>query len=275
MADIAVLLLPGMTLNATIFPNSGLPSVEADFTQLQVSPDGGLPAGVTRGMQLYEAELDRLLESSRLWNESPTRILIGHSFGGMLGLSWMLGHGCRGAGRIDAMLLIATSAGPMLHSARLRLGKLGSREWRVGVTHPLRVWNTPFVTRTVKRMMCRGRLDSTKVDFSTLPHPTDAALDRAGWRNTDWRAMRTFRLAMQDFDVRDGLAGIAVPTIVLHGTEDWLFPADVGARLAAALPNAELRTVDGAGHALPVTHGGEVLAALRTLRQRLGPGETR
>lgn len=270
MADTAVLLLPGMTLNATIFPSTGLPSVEADFSQLRVSPDGALPAGVTRGMQLYEAELDRLVQSSRLWNESRSRILVGHSFGGMLGLSWILGHGVRSSGGIDGIVLIATSAGPMLESARLRVAKWGSREWRVGVKHPLRILNAPVVTRTVKRVMCRGRLDSTKVDFSRLRHPTDAALDRAGWRNTDWRAMRTFRLAMQGFDVRDGLPGISVPTIVLHGTEDWLFPVDVGARLAAALPNAELRIIEGAGHALPVTHGGEVLGALRTLRQRLG-----
>jgi pimeloyl-ACP methyl ester carboxylesterase len=270
MADIAVLLLPGMTLNATIFPSTGLPSVEADFTQLRVSPDGALPAGVTRGMQLYEAELDRLVQSSRLWKESRSRILVGHSFGGMLGLSWIIEHGLRGAGDIDGMVLIATSAGPMLDAARFRLAKFGSREWRVAVKRPLGVWNAPFVTRTVKRVMCRGRLDSTRVDFSRLGHPTDAALDRAGWRNTDWRAMRTFRLAMQGFDVRDGLAGISVPTIVLHGTEDWLFPVEVGARLAAALPNAELRIIDGAGHALPVTHGGEVLGALRSLRQRMG-----
>lgn len=261
-----------MTLNATIFPNTGLPSVAADFTQLQVSPDGGLPDGVQRGMQLYEAELDRLVATSGLWNESRPRILIGHSFGGMLGLSWILGHDCRGPGRIDGLLLIATSAGPMLDSARLRLARFGSREWRVGVTRPLRIWNAPVVTRTVKRLMCRGRLDSAKVDFSRLRHPSDAALDRAGWRNTDWRAMRTFRLAMQGFDVRDGLAGIAVPTVVLHGTEDWLFPVEVGARLAEGLPDAELRIVQGAGHGLPVTHGGEVLGALRTLRQRLGAG---
>jgi pimeloyl-ACP methyl ester carboxylesterase len=270
MADIAILLLPGMTLNATIFPNTGLPTVEADFTQLRVSPDGSLPAGVTRGMQLYEAELDRLVESSPLWSESRRRILLGHSFGGMLGLSWLLRHGGRGAAAIDGMLLIATSAGPMLDSARLRVARFGTREWRVGVKRPLRVWNAPVVTRTFKRAMCRGRLASTKVDFSRLRHPTDAALDRAGWRNTDWRAMRTFRLAMQDFDVREGLPGLSVPTIVLQGTEDWLFPVEVGARLAAALPDAELRVIEGAGHGLPVTHGGEVLAALRTLRRRMG-----
>ncbi|MCZ6915289.1 MAG: alpha/beta hydrolase [Gemmatimonadetes bacterium] len=272
MVDIATLLLPGMTLNATIFPSTGLPSVEADFTGLRVSPNGDLPPGVPDGMALYAEKLDRLVESHPVWRSASRRILIGHSFGGMLGLSWLLRHGCRGLAAIDGMVLVATAAGPMLDSARLRLAKFGSLEWRVGVKRPMRVWNTPVVTRAVKRLMCRGGLDSRQVDFSRLRNPSDAALGRAGWRNTDWRAMRTFRIAMQGFDVRDRLAGIPISTIVLHGTEDSVLPVEVGKRLADALPHAELRIVAGAGHGLPVTHGGEVLAAVRTLRRRMEVG---
>jgi len=44
------------------------------------------------------------------------------------------------------------------------------------------------------------------------------------------------------------LAGIAAPTLVLHGAEDLLVPAANGRALAAAIPGAELVELDGAAH---------------------------
>jgi pimeloyl-[acyl-carrier protein] methyl ester esterase len=48
---------------------------------------------------------------------------------------------------------------------------------------------------------------------------------------------------------------------VLHGTRDSLFPLRVASDLAARLPWAELQVVEGAGHALPLTHPDAVLRA--------------
>jgi 3-oxoadipate enol-lactonase len=44
------------------------------------------------------------------------------------------------------------------------------------------------------------------------------------------------------------LAGIAAPTLVLHGAEDLLVPPANGRALAAAIPGAELVELDGAAH---------------------------
>ena len=70
---------------------------------------------------------------------------------------------------------------------------------------------------------------------------------------------------MKGFDVRTRLHEIHVPTIVLHGTADSLFALRTAEKLAAGLPRAELRVVEGAGHGLPLTHGGEVVRAVRDL----------
>ena len=113
--------------------------------------------------------------------------------------------------------------------------------------------------------MTGGSLAAQRVDFRSLANRSDLALDVAGWRNTDWRAMRSYRTAMRGFDVRARLGEIPVPTIVLHGTEDGLFPLSVARDLAGRLPNAELRVVPGAAHGLPLTHGEEVQRALRDL----------
>ncbi|MGY1634135.1 alpha/beta fold hydrolase [Geodermatophilus sp. SYSU D01186] len=49
-----------------------------------------------------------------------------------------------------------------------------------------------------------------------------------------------------------------VPTLVLHGAADPEVPAEEARALLSALPDAELVTLPGAGHMLPLTHGASV-----------------
>ena len=44
------------------------------------------------------------------------------------------------------------------------------------------------------------------------------------------------------------LSAIAVPTLVIHGTADPMFPLEHGQALAEEIPGAELLTLEGAGH---------------------------
>ena len=50
--------------------------------------------------------------------------------------------------------------------------------------------------------------------------------------------------------VRDRLREIEVPTVVIHGTEDPMFPLAHGEALAAAIPSARLVAVEGFGHGI-------------------------
>jgi 3-oxoadipate enol-lactonase len=54
--------------------------------------------------------------------------------------------------------------------------------------------------------------------------------------------------AMQGFDSYDRLPELRIPTLVIHGTEDRLIPAENGRRLAERIPDAELVLLEGAGH---------------------------
>ncbi|KAA1419696.1 alpha/beta fold hydrolase [Nocardioides humilatus] len=56
--------------------------------------------------------------------------------------------------------------------------------------------------------------------------------------------------AAQAHDARDRLAGVATPTLVLHGTVDTVVLREAGERLAALIPGAALELFDGAGHLL-------------------------
>ncbi len=260
------LLLPGMTLNATAFPHLDMPTVTPDFARLAVGRDGSSPELLELRMDFYVALLDDLLQDCEDW-WADTRLVVAHSFGGMLALRWLMLHGSDGLARIDGLVLISTTAGPMYQNLKLRLFRLGGRDVRVRVGAAIRWWNQPCVTRSVKHLIC-GDLDSDPVDFRALTIQSDLELDLAGWRNTDWRAMRSYRLAMDGFDVRASLATVAVPTVVLHGTDDSLFDTGVARELAAGIPRAELRLIAGAGHALPLTHGAEVVRSVRDLLRR-------
>lgn len=54
--------------------------------------------------------------------------------------------------------------------------------------------------------------------------------------------------AIRGHDPLDDLAGLAVPTLVVHGTEDRFLPAGNADLLAKAIPGARLELIEGAGH---------------------------
>jgi pimeloyl-ACP methyl ester carboxylesterase len=63
----------------------------------------------------------------------------------------------------------------------------------------------------------------------------------------------------------DVLAELAVPALVVHGTADALTSAEDARLMADALPRADPRSIDGAGHLLPLEAPDTVTAALRGL----------
>jgi pimeloyl-ACP methyl ester carboxylesterase len=60
----------------------------------------------------------------------------------------------------------------------------------------------------------------------------------------------------------DALDRIAAPTLVVHGTEDPIFPYDHAETLARGIPRATLVTWDGVGHELPPPLVPELTAAI-------------
>jgi pimeloyl-ACP methyl ester carboxylesterase len=64
------------------------------------------------------------------------------------------------------------------------------------------------------------------------------------------------------------LAGVKVPTLVVHGLDDPLVPPENGRRVAAAVPGARLLELEGTGHNIPARHWPAVADAIaQTARQ--------
>ena len=54
--------------------------------------------------------------------------------------------------------------------------------------------------------------------------------------------------------LRPAPASVAVPTLVVHGTDDPLVPMEAGRDIAASVPGAQLMFIEGKGHGH--AHGG-------------------
>ncbi len=52
-------------------------------------------------------------------------------------------------------------------------------------------------------------------------------------------------------DLRERVAGIGIPVLLLHGMEDRIIPCDAANWLYETLPESRLRLFESAGHALP------------------------
>jgi len=75
-------------------------------------------------------------------------------------------------------------------------------------------------------------------------------------------ALRAALALLAATDVRDSVASIAQPALVIAGDRDALTPPEAARWLADALPQATLAPISGAGHAPFISHAEEFLAAI-------------
>ena len=92
---------------------------------------------------------------------------------------------------------------------------------------------------------------------------TRAVLGRVYDRSADMAsASNHFLLDGESEFAHERLSEIEVPVLVIHGTDDPLFPLAHGEELARAIPGARLVVIDGLGHELPPWAWDDVLPAL-------------
>ena len=58
------------------------------------------------------------------------------------------------------------------------------------------------------------------------------------------------------------LSAIKIPTLVIHGRDDPLFPVEGGIDTAEAIQGSELLIIDGMGHGLPPETWGRISDAI-------------
>ena len=88
---------------------------------------------------------------------------------------------------------------------------------------------------------------SVRSDEEQLRRLVETVVDRTVYVASSW----SNHFALAEPKSRGQLGDIDTPTLVLHGTEDPLFPLPHGQALAAAIPGARLVPLDGVGHEIP------------------------
>lgn len=163
----------------------------------------------------------------------------GLSLGGMVG-QWLLAHAAR---RISAAVLISTGAHlPPADTWTERAAAVRA----AGGPEPIADtivgrWFTPDYARA---------------------HPDVVARHRAMVAATPAEGYAGCCEAIAAMDLRDGLPGVTVPTLVIAGADDPSIPPEHGRAIAAAIPGARYEELTPAAHLASVERAAEVSALI-------------
>ena len=80
--------------------------------------------------------------------------------------------------------------------------------------------------------------------------------------------LRHFAAVMASGDRREKLPGVRVPTLVIHGSRDPMFPLRAGRRLAHLIPGATWLPITGMGHDMPAPLWPTLVAAIARHAER-------
>jgi len=193
--------------------------------------------------------------------------VLGHSFGGHVALEYAL----RYPERVSRLVLLDT-AGDARWSQKNAADVLAGRGFSpktVAVARRFfsgRIEPKDFVRASVRLLPAYDHR------FSLLRLAREML--EGGWRMKARPEALTFGgQMMRGWSVMDRLGEIRVPTCVIAGHDDFLFPPESQALLAAGIPNARLRIIERAGHNPQSERPAETLAAVADFLA-MAPSET-
>jgi proline iminopeptidase len=107
------------------------------------------------------------------------------------------------------------------------------------------------------------RLGKAYDPYLTLPQLVRGIMQ--GWRSKLRPEALIFAAPrmLKGWTVMDRLGEITVPTLVMAGRDDFIFPPEHQAELAAGIPNARLRIIERAGHNPQLERPADVFEAIR------------
>jgi 3-oxoadipate enol-lactonase len=202
----------------------------------------GASGGAVSGWAAFADDLAALLDGLRV----PRAVVAGLSMGGQIALELWARHPTRVAG---LLLADTTAAGETAESRAARLGQ-------------------------ARRLLQEG-MDPYAVEMLYLMVAPDAppAVARhvlAMMRSADPAGAAAAQRARADRpDRRADLAAVAVPTVVVAGSEDTFTPVADARLIADRVPGAELVVVDGAAHMPNLERPDAFNAALQQLLSRV------
>jgi proline iminopeptidase len=188
--------------------------------------------------------------------------VLGHSFGGTVALEYAL----RYPGRVSQLILLDTGGDawwPQRNAAEL-LARRGYSPRIVRLVH--RFFNGRVAPSRAQSSMLR--FGAAYFHRRGLPLLWIMARDllHGEWRSVFRGEPLVFagRHLFPGWSVMSRLGEIRAPTLVVAGRDDFLFPPEHQAQLAAGIPGAQLEIVERAGHNPHAEEPAVVMEAVRT-----------
>ena len=184
--------------------------------------------------------------------------VLGHSFGGHVALEYALSY----PGSLSHLVLVDTG-GDSRWSRRNAAERLASRGYSPQKVELVRRWfNGEFPPRQMPLILMRiGSAYYSRPSLSLVTRE----LIRGEWRSKMRPEAMIFagRHLLSGWTVMDQLSEITVPTLVIAGRDDFIFPPEHQRELAAAIPRARLQIIERAGHNPHTEQPAEVMQAVR------------
>ena len=186
--------------------------------------------------------------------------VLGHSFGGHVALEYAL----RYPASLSHLVLLDTG-GEARWARQNAADLLAKRGYSPKKVELIRRWfNGEFAPHEYVPMAMRILIAGV---YSYHPSLWLTAREeiQGGW-HTKFRPQAFIfagRHLLKGWAVMDRLGEITVPTLVMAGSDDFVFPPECQRELAAGIPNARLQIIDRAGHSPHSEQTAEVMAAVR------------
>lgn len=246
-----ILLLHGVTLQSGVWRYQ-LAGLRDRFRVLALDHRGhgrSHPAAGGYGLDRLGADVADVLEALDLRDA----VLVGHSMGGMAVMRFAERHPELLARRVRALVLVATTAEPVLGL------RPAPRRDRVGRTVTTR-GETLGWHRASPLRLGEGDLSyaAARLAFGDRARPEHVELTRRMVTDMDPEALARSLVGLLDNDGLAALAAVPTRSFVVVGSRDALTPPRCSRRIAAALPDAELVVLPGAGHQLMLERPNEL-----------------
>jgi len=189
------------------------------------------------GLDSMQAMADKVLA-----NAPQGFALAGHSMGGRVALEVVR----RAPGRVERLALLDTGYEPVAPGEAERRAVLVDQALKEGIASIAATWGLP--------MLAPANRDN--------PALVQAVVDMVGRMSGPIYAGQT-RALLGRPDATAVLESIACPAMVICGKEDGWSPPERHERMAALIPEAQLRLIDGAGHMAMMEAPEATLAALQ------------
>jgi proline-specific peptidase len=189
--------------------------------------------------------------------------VLGHSFGGQVALEYAL----RYPASLSHLVLVNTG-GEARWSQQNAADLLAKQGYSPRRAELVRRWFNGELTANFLMFMRVGA-----VYHEHLGPWLVRDLIHGAWRSRMRPEALIFagRDLLPGWTVMDRLGEIKVPTLVIAGRDDGVFPPECQRELAAGIPNARLRLVDHAGHSPHAEQTAEVMAAVRDFISTAAP----